>query len=244
MVEASIDEHALIFYFAVFPARLVAYHAGTGRTTFLACMKVTTIFTLAFYGLVVTPATFKAGEPWWKVIGGEFMTYARGLNYPSLTTTSVASCGIIPFCFVAYVTAPFVTFVRIILPDFARQSKEILHRFAKNPPTNTSLEVTTISLIGKPRVSSMMIADLKPTKQRFGLVNYMRDTKAVNAQRNWYMYSAVGKFHIPSQPGKDAKDAGIWDDLAAIIARRAAQESKPTRTTQRRTVPGLGQRRE
>lgn len=42
---------------------MVIYHAGTGKTTFLACLKLTTIFTFAFFGLVATPAYISADEP-------------------------------------------------------------------------------------------------------------------------------------------------------------------------------------
>jgi hypothetical protein len=183
-------------------------------------MKVTTVLTLAFYGLVVTPSTYRAGEPWWKVAGGEHPVFLwTSKSWADIS--SVALCGLVPFCFIAYVTTPFVTLVHIHLPDFARQSKEILHRFAKNPPANTRLELTTISIIGKPRVSLMTISDLKPTSKRFGLINYTRDTTAINAKRKWYMYRAVGQFNIPKRPGEDAKDAGIWDDIAATISRRA-----------------------
>ncbi len=42
-----------------FPERLCVYHAGTVRTTFLASLKLSTIFIFVFFGFVVTPAYFK-----------------------------------------------------------------------------------------------------------------------------------------------------------------------------------------
>lgn len=56
----------------VYPQRLVIYHAGAGKTAFLACLKVTTILSLTFFGFVVTPAYLASGEPLWKAAGGEF----------------------------------------------------------------------------------------------------------------------------------------------------------------------------
>lgn len=53
----------------MYPERLVIYHAGTGKTTFLACLKLTTIFTFAFFGLVATPGYLAADEPLWKASG-------------------------------------------------------------------------------------------------------------------------------------------------------------------------------
>jgi hypothetical protein len=48
----------------------VIYHAGTGRTTFIACLKLTTIFVFVFFGLVVTPAYLKSDHPVWHAGGG------------------------------------------------------------------------------------------------------------------------------------------------------------------------------
>ena len=58
---------------AVYPERLIVYHAGTGRTVFLGCLKVTTIFTFSFFSLVVAPTHFFAEEePKWVAAGGMF----------------------------------------------------------------------------------------------------------------------------------------------------------------------------
>ena len=48
------------------------YHAGTGRTTFLACLKVTTLFSFAFFTFVAAPGYLASGEPVWKGLGREY----------------------------------------------------------------------------------------------------------------------------------------------------------------------------
>ncbi len=40
------------------------------ETTFLACLKVTTLFLFGFFDLIMTPAYFAAGEPLVKTAGG------------------------------------------------------------------------------------------------------------------------------------------------------------------------------
>src|SRR4051812_21283042 len=58
-----------------YPTRLLIYHSGTGRTVFLGCLKVTTIFIFAFFSLVVAPAHFYAEEEqpkWVAPTGKEF----------------------------------------------------------------------------------------------------------------------------------------------------------------------------
>lgn len=132
-----------------------------------------------------------------------------------------------PFCYVAYAASPFVAHIHLRLPLFARQSREILQRFVKNPPSDTRIDITTISIIGKPRVSEMTIADLQPAKERFGLVNYVRDTKLIDARRKWYAYRAVGKFHVQQDLG-NVREAWVWNDIAAVIARRGHREGNST----------------
>jgi hypothetical protein len=48
--------------FKVFPERLLIYHGGTGRSAFLGCLRVTTIFMFAFFTFVVAPTHFYAED--------------------------------------------------------------------------------------------------------------------------------------------------------------------------------------
>jgi hypothetical protein len=104
------------------------------------------------------------------------------------------------------------------LPPFARQSREILQRFATNPPPQTTLELGTMGLLTRPRHTEVTVKDLQLTKRRFGLINYCRDTP-VTAQRKWYQFRPVTKFNIQS-PDRGAKDSWVWDVIAAAITRR------------------------
>lgn len=118
--------------------------------------------------------------------------------------------------FVAYVSSPFVAHVHLRLPVYARQSRDILHRYAQNLPKDAILDITTMNAIGKPRLSQVKVADLNHVKQRLGMVNYVRDTKAINAQRPWYMGRAVRQFSLPA--GVKIKGGpDIWDNILKSI---------------------------
>ncbi|KAI0505791.1 hypothetical protein F5B22DRAFT_491597 [Xylaria bambusicola] len=156
------------------------YHAGALKITFLGWLKLTSLFLCAFFGFVVTPACYNK----------------EGL---SPTVARIAFCAVAPVVVVAYITSPFVTFIRVRLPPFARQSTEAARRYLQNSTSNPVLEITTMSFIAKPRTSVVRISDLVPVNKRFGLVNIARDTAADNAARKWYMFRAVGNFHVPSQ---------------------------------------------
>ncbi|KAL2271242.1 hypothetical protein VTJ83DRAFT_613 [Remersonia thermophila] len=223
---------------AAYPDRLIIYHAGTGRTTFLACLKVTTLFIFGFFDLIMTPAYLAAGEP-------------------LLKTAGVALCGIVPAVYVAWTTSPFVAAVHVYLPPYARWSRAILERFARSAPPNTRIDVTTMSLIGKPRVSSMVLSDLRPAVvvaasaasaapssggpaggrwrrnglwdrlrdnlgRRLGTVNYVRDTTVADRGRKWWRFRAVGQFFIRDDAMGSVKNGWVWKELREGIAKRAA----------------------
>ncbi|RYP13576.1 hypothetical protein DL765_006841 [Monosporascus sp. GIB2] len=184
-----------------YPERLCIYHAGTGRTTFLACLKLSTLFIFAFFGFVVTPAYFDK----------------EGFSVNVARTTASA---LVPLIFVAYTTSPFVSFIHIRLPPFARQSEEMLRRFVQNLPPKTELDITTMSFIAKPRLSKVAVSDLRAANKRLGIVNYTRDVAAENAARKWYMFPAVGNFNI--QANKMPRLPWVWEHIANTLARQRA----------------------
>lgn len=146
---------------------------------------------------------------------------------PSLKT--VALCGIIPAVYVAWTTSPFVAAMHLHLPPYARWSPAILERFARAAPPNTKLDVTTMSLIGKPRVSSMTLADLRPARARLGIVNYARDTARLDAARKWWRFRAVAHFSVQDDdPGvqRRLKTGWVWREIRdGIVKRATAQEA-------------------
>ncbi|KAI8624109.1 hypothetical protein F5Y19DRAFT_339237 [Xylariaceae sp. FL1651] len=176
-----------------YPERLCVYHAGTGKITFLACLKLSTLFIFAFFGFVVTPAYFnKEG--------------------PSPTVARTALSAVVPLIFVAYTTSPFVSFIHIRIPPFARQSEEMLRWYIRTLSPQTELDITTMSFIAKPRVSTVKLSELKPVSKRLGIVNLARDTAAENATRKWYMFPAVGNFNVQMSSGT-SRVQWIWESI-------------------------------
>ncbi len=112
------------------------------------------------------------------------------------------------------------------LPPYARWSRAILERFARTAPPNTRLDVTTMSLIGKPRVSSMVLSDLRPANRRWGMVNYERDTAIADAKRRWWRFRAVSEFNVQAGGEKGVKTGWVWRELKEGIARRAAEKGR------------------
>ncbi len=118
--------------------------------------------------------------------------------------------------FVAYITGPFVTYIHLRLPAFARNSREMLIRYSKTLPKDAELDITTMNFIGKPRVTRVNLKDLHPVRERFGIANYARDTKLTNSKRPWWMGKAVSQFGVHSSTSK-IMGGEIWGEIAKRI---------------------------
>lgn len=117
----------------------------------------------------------------------------------------MAACGIIPFLFVAYTSAPFVTYIYLRLPPYARQSRALLERYVRTLPPTAQLEIGTMGLATRPRLTAVTAAELRPVAAdsgplatRLGIVTHTKDVSALMAKRSWYHYRPVGQFGINS----------------------------------------------
>lgn len=72
--------------------RLLIYHAGTGRITFLAMFKVTTLFLGAFFTFIAVPGYVKAEKPEWETAGGEFDLFSCFQEIWISSTRGMRSC--------------------------------------------------------------------------------------------------------------------------------------------------------
>ncbi|KAI0434942.1 hypothetical protein F5Y09DRAFT_327891 [Xylaria sp. FL1042] len=176
----------------VLPPKFCVYHASTFKMIFVGWLKMSTLFTFAFFSFVVIPARYKK----------------EGL---SPTVARTALCAVTPLVLVAYISSPFVSSIFVRLPPFARQSAATAQRYLANIPMEAELEITTMNFIARPRTSVVRLSELAPVNRRFGIVNVARGTAAENAARKWYMSRAVGNFYVPKAT-KSSNDRG-WDLL-------------------------------
>ena len=95
--------------FIVFPERLLIYHAGTGRSVFLGCLRVTTIFVFAFFTLVVAPTHLYAeNEPLWITGAGKFKDSLHSLQSVSSMPLLMWDASCDDICFNTSVIGDFV----------------------------------------------------------------------------------------------------------------------------------------
>ncbi|KAI9651462.1 MAG: hypothetical protein M1829_002810 [Trizodia sp. TS-e1964] len=175
-----------------YPERLLIYHAGTAKTVFIGCLKVTTIFLFAFSSLVVAPKLFFAEEP------------ARELAVAAFIG------GAIPILFVTYTTSPFVSYIHLRLPHYARRSHEMLLRYAKTLPAEAKLEMSTMRFTGQPRINAVKAHELLEESGRFGVANYRR---RANDEGSW---GRAKRFYVAANAGS-ARVSGVWEDVRRCI---------------------------
>ena len=90
----------------------------------------------------------------------------------------IVICGVVPFAVASYTSSPFVVFIHLRLPAYARHpDRELLRRFVRSPPADTQLDITTMNLVGRPRLTTVAVGDLVPAHKRMGIVNLI-DTQA------------------------------------------------------------------
>jgi hypothetical protein len=140
-----------------------------------------------------------------------------------LTSHPVMLSGIIPMVSVAYISGPFVNYIHLRLPAFARGSREMLLRYSKKLPKDAEIDITTMNFIGKPRVTRMKVTDLYPVKERLGMANYARDTTKINAERPWWMGKAVRQFGVHGGRSK-VMGGEIWRIVESVLQKNRAKE--------------------
>jgi hypothetical protein len=118
--------------------------------------------------------------------------------------------------FVALTTAPFVTYIHFRLPEFARQSRENLLRYSKHLSRTATIDITTLSMIGRPRVSRVSLGDLHPIKSRFSIANYARTAKDEESKRPWWAAKPIKQFAILGGRGR-LREEGVWENVARSI---------------------------
>ncbi|EYE99711.1 uncharacterized protein EURHEDRAFT_444938 [Aspergillus ruber CBS 135680] len=166
------------------PERILIYHGGTGRTLFLGMLRLTTIFLFGASCLLVAPA-FAADE------------------YPWYLAPAVVAGGTIPMLFVAYTSAPFVNFVHLALPVFARRSREQAIQYARTLPPTATLYINTMKFTTIPRQTEVRVGDLVADKALLRPVSFRNRNPA---PLPWWKGSTLKQFWTmeKSQSGKQS----------------------------------------
>lgn len=105
--------------------------------------------------------------------------------------------------FVAYTSAPYVNFVHLTLPAFARRSREAAMQYAKDLPPTATLHLNTMRFNTIPRQTAVRFGDLVADKQALRPVSFRNLNPA---PRPWWMGRSPTQFYTAekSHVGRDS----------------------------------------
>lgn len=182
-----------------YPEQLLIYHAGTGKIVFLAFVRLTGML-LAIYGwFYIFPAHY------FSPIASTWEGVAYGIGFMSPVVLSV------------YAMPPFITFVHLHLPVWARHSQERLLKYANSLPSTAQLDITTLKWIWS-RVTRLRAGELSVSS---GAPMIMRRTvpQEVLEAKTWYAYTPIKKFTVAGTSAKGLKEPEAWNGVLASIVR-------------------------
>jgi len=119
----------------------------------------------------------------------------------------------------SYIASPFVAHIHLHLPAYVRHSHELLLRYVRSLPADAKLEFTTMNSIGIPRVTPVKVSDLRPVKERLGMVNYVAKDVFLEGPQRWRMANRR-QFGVHGGDKIQGRFPGMWNDIVKLIERR------------------------
>ena len=205
----------------MYPERLLVYHVGTGKTTIIGFIKVSTILAFAVACLVAAPAFYNdPASPWWAPPAGDSISLSN--IYRILTLLAIA-IGAIPMIFVASISAPFVSTIHLRLPPEARLSKERLMRYTQLLPPGALLEITAMRFLPWPKRIGTRISELRPFRSPVSIADIRRvPQKQGNTRNSWSLQQS--KFYVgEKEASKRSRAPGAWDNIMQQLCRHSAK---------------------
>lgn len=103
--------------------------------------------------------------------------------------------------YIAYTAAPFVNYIHLALPPFARRSRENAIQYVKNLPPTATFYINTMRFTTIPRQTQVHMADLVPDKALLRPVSFRNKNPAPSS---WWRGRTLRHFYTAekSQPGK------------------------------------------
>ncbi|PYH93557.1 hypothetical protein BO71DRAFT_327481 [Aspergillus ellipticus CBS 707.79] len=182
--QPSVTAHAKQVFRKGPPEKILIYHGGMGKTVILGALKITTVFVVGASCLLVAPAFAANDFPWYLA--------------PAISLAST-----IPLIFVMYTSAPYVNFIHLALPVFARRSRETALEYVKNLPPTATLYINTMKVTTIPKLTEVRLGDLVMDKARLRPVSFANKNPV---PRPWWKGRALSQFYADGQskPGKQA----------------------------------------
>lgn len=135
--------------------------------------------------------------------------------------------------FVAYTATPFVNYVHLALPAYARRSREEILKYAKDLPPTSTLYINTMKFTTIPRRTEVRLSDLTPGKASLRPVNLINTNPQKQA---WWKGKSMTDFYV-SEKSKTTKATSrfypeVWEYVYGNIRKRAPSRVNAPRVKQ------------
>ncbi|OQE30629.1 hypothetical protein PENFLA_c002G08436 [Penicillium flavigenum] len=178
------------------PERILVYYGGTGRAIFLGTLRITTVLLFGAACLIVAPACSVADD------------------YPWYSTPAVIAAGALPMLFVSYTAAPYVNFIHLALPAFARKSREAAVQYAKDLPPTAVLYLTSMRFNTIPRQTAVRLGDLVPIKDALRPVTFQNLNPS---PQRWWQGRAPTQFYTGTHSKPGRQTSAFFPELWNVI---------------------------
>ena len=125
--------------------------------------------------------------------------------------------------FVSYTAAPYVNFIHLALPAFARKSREAAVQYAKDLPPTAVLYLTSMRFNTIPRQTAVRLGDLVPLTDPLRPVTFQNLNPS---PQRWWQGRAPTQFYTGthSKPGRQTSAffPELWNGIYQQI-----QKGKP-----------------
>lgn len=161
--------------------------------------------------------------PWYSTPAGKLIEHPHRLSVYA-DFTSVIAAGALPMIFVSYTAAPYVNFIHLALPAFARKSREAAVQYAKDLPPTAVLYLTSMRFNTIPRQTAVRIGDLVPFKETLRPVTFQNLNPS---PQRWWQGRAPTQFYTGthSKPGRQTSAfyPELWNGIYEQIQKAKSQ---------------------
>jgi hypothetical protein len=161
-------------------------------------LRLTTIFLFGGACVIAAPACYADEEKKW-------------------LTPLVVIGGAVPMVVVAYIAAPYVNFIHLALPAFARKSRENAIHYAKDLPPTATLYLTTMRFNTIPRQTVVRLGDLVAEKDSTRPVTF-RNLRP--APRPWWAGKTPTQYLTDSMSRPGKQSTAFYPELWPVIFQR------------------------
>lgn len=132
--------------------------------------------------------------------------------------------GALPLLFVGYTAAPFVNYIHLALPAFARKSREHALQYAKDLPSYATLYINTMKFSTIPRRIEVRLSDLVPDKSKLRPVSF----RNINPIRlPWWQGRTQTQFFTKEKSSPGRPTIGFYPELWETVYKRIQQNQPP-----------------